>query len=83
MIGMTYHVVCPKSKQTFSYEELVDMRRFVYAMMHQIGCHRTIVIRIGKRKAGSMWMDKGIVRWQTKGVRAKRIVNKDGTIRRH
>lgn len=78
---MTYHVRCPYSNKVFSYNSLADMRRFVYAMMVKFDCKKRVTIRDGRQKAGSMWKTGNVIWWQTKGVRTKRVVRKDGIIR--
>lgn len=78
---MTYKVKCPYSHKDFIYDNLDDMRRFVVAMMLKFDCKKRVFIRRGKTIYGSMWKDGNVIRWQTKGTRTKRIVNKDGKLR--
>lgn len=79
---MTYHVVCPYSGKTYSYDSLVDIRRFVYAMMVKMNCKKRIRIKDGRMMMGSMWMIGKTIYYRTKHVRTVRVVNEDGTIRR-
>lgn len=77
---MTYHVKCPFSKKTFDFESLREIRRFVYAMMVKFNCTKAVRIYDGRQIVGTMWRDGPNVRWKSKGVRAKRIIRKDGGI---
>lgn len=79
---MTYHVTCPYSNKVYSRETLVDMRKFVFAMMVKMDCRSRVWIRDGKVKMGSMWKIGDRVMFRTKGVRTPRQVYRDGTIRR-
>lgn len=79
---MTYHVTCPYSGEVYSYEKLVAIRRFVYAMMVKKDCQRRIRIRDGRQMVGTMWKVGRTVYYRTKHVRTARIVNQDGTTRR-
>lgn len=82
---LTYHVVCPISKKRYDFESKDDLRWFTVKILGHIKGTKTQRIRLydGKIYIGSMWRSAGIIYYQSKGVRAKRIVNdRDGTIRR-
>lgn len=79
-----YHVKCPLSGKTFSFVKLDVMRRFVLAIMRKNPkCTKKIRIMNGRQLAGTMWKVGDVVLWKTNGVRERRIVNEDGSIRRN
>ncbi len=82
---LTYHVVCPISKKRYDFESKDDLRWFTVKILGHLKGTKTQRIRLydGRTYIGSMWRSAGIIYYQSKGVRAKRIVNdRDGTIRR-
>lgn len=82
---LTYHVVCPISKKRYDFESKDDLRWFTVKILGHLKGTKTQRIRLydGRTYIGSMWRSAGTIYYQSKGVRAKRIVNeRDGTIRR-
>lgn len=82
---LTYHVICPISKKRYDFESKDDLRWFTVKILGHLKGTKTQRIRLydGKIYIGSMWRSAGTIYYQSKGVRAKRIVNdRDGTIRR-
>lgn len=79
---MVYHVTCPFSGQKFYYKYMVDMRRFVYAMMSTRECNKRIRIYDGREIIGSMWKEGRYIRYQGKGTRKHNTVNEDGSLRK-
>lgn len=80
---MTYHVICPLSRKRFSFESLVAIRRFVMLIFkRRPGTFMRIRVYDGKRLCGTVTrLDNGMVLWKSNGVRKKRILNENGTIR--
>ena len=80
---MTYHIICPLSRKRFDFESLVAIRRFVVAIFkRKPGTPMRLRVYDGKKLCGTvMRLDNGMVLWKSNGVRKKRILNDNGTIR--
>lgn len=79
---MTYHVKCPLSGKTFDFENLVATRRFVIAIMkREPRCDRKIRIMDGKMLYGTMWKERGLILYRSKGRSKVWILNDNGTRR--
>ena len=80
---MSFHLTCPISRKRFDFDRVTDARRFIIKIYARYP-HYAKRIRVydGNEMVGSAWHAYGKIWWQSKGVRAKRIVNANGTLRR-
>lgn len=80
---MTYHVVCPISKERFDFESVIETRRFIMAMMKKFPqCKETIQIKDGRKLYAKMWRVGKFVYFRYKGRRKVSIVSETGNLRR-
>ena len=80
---MSFHVTCPLSRKRFYFDRITDARVFIAKIFDRAPKY-TSRIRVydGKEMVGSAWKAYGKGWGQSRGVRAKRIVNHNGTLRR-
>lgn len=80
---MSFHLTCPISRKRFDFERITDARVFIAKIFERTPRYANrIRVYDGKEMVGSAWKAYGKIWWQSKGVRAKRIVNHNGTLRR-
>ena len=80
---MTFHVVCPISKKRFDFESIVEVRRFVFAMMKKFpDCDKTIQIKKGKILYAKMWRKGKNVYFRYKGRRKVSTVTETGNLKK-
>lgn len=79
---MSFHVTCPISRKRFYFDRITDARVFIAKIYARIPDYSNrIRVYDGKEMVGSAWKAYGKIWWQSKGVRAKRLVNANGTLR--
>lgn len=80
---MTFHVVCPMSKNRYDFESVVETRRFIMKMMRKFpNCNAIIQIKEGRKLYAKMWRKGRLVYFRYKGRRKVSIVSETGKLLR-